>query len=1050
MANDGTNGAPRGRGAPLPHISDITATPRDIDKNLSLKRLLDMCESSLRSAEMSREFKRPATALKDYIRSSIIAVHVVKEHRDHPTMQQDQDGALQRRYNALLKQISALYDTYEELTEYIRQDNAITKVRPTGPRPGSSAITVNGDATLTRAPEDTPRSNGHFPPAVNGASGKTKPVLKPKPQSLHGNALASHQRTPSAPNGPVDALTARFASLRGPQASPGQDPRIKTHSFAPPPRPIGPREMPPTQKPKIGIDSSVSALPKMPDAIYSPVRGNMSQESASLPTSTPRGFSRTGSGTSNAGTPSAHQPPSKDYFSPIITNAMSAEPSSLSRPSIDTVSAVSSPRVSVDMAYQISRTDTIKADELYRTMKTTSSVLLIDVRSREEYDEGHIMSSSIMCIEPEILTRKDLSADEILQSLVLHDDEQQLFDKRHEFGLVVFYDENSKTVPRMPQDPTTYALMSLQRALVHLSFECTLKQPPKLLSGGLEAWVDLMGVNSLQSLPTSRTQNMKNLRRVNRTTYQHPHIHRRASKYRVQALRPDDARAWQETLNNEDNEAISPSFHRTTEDFFRRFPEVPIEPEDMAPIRNNRREDKPQTKSIERRAHPYHNERTAGVEQLASPPRRPAPAVPRPSHSGLTEGAYHEVGPNGQAITASQASVVADFRPKVPSGLHNPGNWCYNNSVLQAILATRFGRLLAEGSWKVDRQVPMKEKETIENPRLMMSMLHSLFNHMHGSLGSISPELLMRFTSDLCTKGKAGEIFGDQLQHDASEYFGFLLAYMDDESNLQRHLSDKEEVPLPAVAGLSPLQFATDYWKNCHGVKHQSLIDEHFLHLDMQIVQCQRCHNKTFSAAPMQVLNVHFPEFDKSLSLTDALNHTFVNQTVSDYQCDNCHARTDALIRKVHPYMPDILCMSFARFEAGFRGVSKNEKAITWDLNDFDMAPWFLQPDECQWHPKPKAITDKDQRVEKLPKAFAGKFRYETVAVVQHSGRTAGSGHYTAHVRDNTTHDRNAWLLCNDTRVSKTRMDTEIQRKKLYKDGARTPYLVIFQRKMSF
>lgn len=1054
MTNDARNGGPpRGRGPPLPHITDITATPRDIDRNQSLKRLLDTCESLLRSAETSREFKRPAIALKDYIRASIIAVHVINQHREYPTMQQHRGGDLQRRHTAVLKQIRELSDTYEGLKEYIRQDNAITKVQPTGSQQGPSATTANGNANPKRASQDAARPNEHDAPMTNGASGKAKPALKPKPQSLHGNALSSqHGRTPSAPSGPVDALAARFASLRGPQASPGQDPRIKTHSFAPAPRPSGPREMPPPQKPKIDIGSSVPALPKMPDAIYSPVRGNMSQESASLPTSTPRGFSRTGSGTSNAGTPNAHQPPSKDYFSPVISNVMSAEPSSLNRPSLDTTSTFSSPRVSMDVSLQKLRTETIEADELYRIMKSRSTVLIIDVRSREEYDEGHIMSSSVLCIEPAILTRKDLTADDILQSLVLHDSEQQLFEKRHEFDYVVFYDQASKTVPRISQGPITYPLISLQRALVQLSFECVLKQPPKLLSGGLDSWIDLMGANSLQVFSTSRTQHPRN---VNKHPYQHPYVYRRASKYRVQPLREDDVRAWQETLSKEDNEAVSPSFHRTTEDFFRRFPEVPIEPEDMAPKRTTRLPQRPDVIAFQR-AQPYskeregHERRETPIEQMAAPPQRPARAVPRPSHSGLTEGAYHEPGPDGQVTAGSQVSPLADFRPRVPAGLQNPGNWCYSNSVLQAILATRFGRILAQGTWKDDRKVPMKKEESIENPQLMMNMLHSLFNHMHGSLGIIAPELLMKFARALCIKADSTEIFGDDMQHDAHEYLIFLLTHMDDESNLVRHLWKQNEPPAPDHTIMSPLQFAADFWKQCHSAKHQSLIDEHFIHLDMSIVECQRCKTKSPTVSPMQVLNVYLPPGKRTMSLTDALDHTFEPQELSDYQCDKCQGKTDALIRKTHPYMSEILCICFARFAAGnTKGVSKNETPIHWDLSDFDMGPYFLKPEERQWQPKPKKPDDPDQSVETLPRGFSGKFHYETVAIVHHSGRSPGSGHYTAHVRDNTTQDRNAWLYCNDAKVSKIRLDTEKQRNKVFSESPRVPYMVFLQRKIS-
>ena len=1035
MAKDGANGgAPPPRG-PLPHIKDLTAEPQDIDRNTSLKRLLDMCESALSSAEMMREFKKPANALKEYVRASIIAVQYIKNHRDYPVMQQNRGGDLDRRHSAVLKRIQGLYEVYEGIKDYIQQDNSVTGVQPSGGGPPTATALSNGNGSSVRASPSTQKSNGNPTSAANGLAGpttngshvKTKPVLKPKPQSLHGNALQNqHGWTPSVTNGSTDALTARFASLRGPQASPGQDPRIKTHAFAPPLRPSGPREMPPTQKPKIGIDSSVPMLPKMPPPIFSPVRGNMSQESASLPTSTPRGFSRTGSWTSNGGTPSTQPPSRKDYFSPVIANVVSAEPSSMSRPSMDSGSAVSSPRRSLDISAHKSQAEVIEAEDLMQAMKTAGTVLIIDVRPREHYDEGHIMSSSIICIEPTILTRKDLSADDILQSLVLEDKEQDLFAKRHEFDLVVFYDEDSEVIPRTPQAPPAYALMSLHRALVHLSFECPLKRHPKLLRGGLKAWTDLMGANSLQG--NSSASQTKSTRGANKYA-NHPYIFRRASKYRIQPLKPDDVRAWQETLDNEDKESPTPTFPQTTEEFFRKYPEVPIEPEDMAPRR---------TPVHQERRHAYMPAQNIRVDHIAPPPQLPARALPRPSHSGLAQGAYHDAGLGGQ-VKPPAASGPVDFR-KIPQGIANPHNWCYANSVLQALLTTRFGRVLAEGKWQ---RVPRKPKETIEQPQLMMGMLKTIFNWMLQHSETISSKVFMSFCHHVCTQaGGFTELFGDRNQHDASEFVGFILAHVDDESNILRNRTVERSPDLPSATGKSALQFVSDYWKQCHTAQHKSLVDEHVQHLDMYAVECKACNNKTYSVNPQQVLHINTPQQDSTLQ--EALKLTFAAHEIPDYQCDNCRGKREAVRRPVFPYMPEVLFMSFIRFGASMRskgGVSKKAAMITWDLDDFDMSPYFLPPAERQWQPAGPGET--------LNKAFHGDFRYETVAIVQHSGSNANSGHYTSHVRDQTTYDPNAWLECNDETVTRISLADERVKSHIFKQDQRIPYVVIMQRKMS-
>ena len=723
MASNGLYGgaAPAG-GAPLPHVDDLTAAPTDINPNQSLKRLLEQCESSLRSAEMSREFRRPATALKDYIRAYVIAVHTVRGHRDYPTMQTNGRGELSKKHSSLLKEIEALYHSYNEVKALIRKDNERTGVKRKIPNPSSSPPTAAAESNGVAEGQhrDGAQPNGSSQPPVNGSPVKAKPAPRPKPQSLHGNAIQNHARSLSTTKTltGADSLAARFAGLGGPTPSQGQDPRIKTHSFSNSARPAGPREMPGTAKAKIGIDSSVPTLPKVPDAIYSPVRGNMSEESARMPTSTPRGtFTRTGSSTSVAATPStSSQAPSKDYFTPTYTSAISADPGSFSRPSMDLSSTVSSPKRSLDLSSR----DVIEPIELYHAMKEKGSFLLIDVRNREDFDDGYINSTSTICIEPSVLARENLSANDIAESLVISpNQEQQLFERRNEYDLVVIYDQDSREIPKYPQGQDEMALVSLHRALIHLNYGCDLKHPPRLLKGGLDAWVDLMGEKSLQT--TSASAHLRN-----------GAVGRRRSKYRLAQMKADEVRAWQETMRNDDMEtASSPTLYRTQEDFMRRFPAVPIEPEDM-------RSPAPPARPEKRPLGNWERPRQHAVGDLPAPLARPAPAVSRPSHSGLSMGADNQGTYDDKSGAAVQAPGRAPRPPEQPisyahghyTGLNNPANWCYANSILQSLLVCDLGKELSHQDWKNNYKVPKRPNERIEQPQLMMSILSNLYHWM--------------------------------------------------------------------------------------------------------------------------------------------------------------------------------------------------------------------------------------------------------------------------------------------------------------------------------
>lgn len=731
MANQGSLvGQAPSMGPLLPHVEDITAFPRDIDANQSIKRLLEMAELSFRSAETSRDFKRPGTALKDFIKAFYICVIIIQAHHDYPSLQSNW-AELRRKHTSLTKQINALYPTYERIKQDITEDNVRTGAKPTGSAatatPRATGIAQTNSNTALSSPDRqtinmaTSQQNRQSLPPLDFQR-KIRPVVQPKPEALHGNVIRNgHGRSSSSTPGLAqDSLALRIAALRGPQPSPGQDPRIKTHPLVQQ-KPSGPREMPPTNKPKIGIVSSIPSLPKMPDAIYSPVRGTISEEAAKLPSSTPRGlFSRTGSSTSlTSNTSAPTQQSYRDYFPPNQSSATTRSPS------VDRLPLTQGPVTSSRPSLDIPSGETITAQTLYELMKSRGSILIMDLRSREDFDEGHIMSTLTICIEADILTRDSPSCDQISESLVLSPNQEQLaFDRRNEYDLVVFYDEDSESIPRPPRNAADRAIVSMYRALVHLNYGRDLKQPPRLLKGGLNAWVDLLGPSSLQSTSSSSAKTAQ-LRLGNQEALQ-----RRKSKYIAKPMKPDDVKAWQQTVNQDDIEnASSPSLYRSTEDFIRRYPAVSLEQESMISLGP-----RPMLMS----SGPHDSSSPSGNKGLNSDrlPTVPDAARSRPSHAGLnqndsTSGSQGNTPPviaPGGGGSLSQSSWLSNG--KGFTALNNPGNWCYANSLVQVLLYSHIGNVLKGQEWRTDWKVPTKPDEKIAQPQLMMQILANLFHWM--------------------------------------------------------------------------------------------------------------------------------------------------------------------------------------------------------------------------------------------------------------------------------------------------------------------------------
>ena len=701
------DGAKPGKRA-LPHIDDITSVVVDADAHAHtpVEKVIQMAEVYLRQAESSKNFGRPDLALKDFIRANIILLDIIKKNKGWVSLQSDNRAQFER-YQRLLRQVHATHSDFEAIKVEIKADNARTGVQPTVRRPASA-----GEGMDRRAEKG--HLNGHtrnafsvsFATKGNGATTspapptpKSKPVVHPKPHNLHGNAL--RPGAAAASSGLPQDLFQRFANLRINTANPAQDARTRT-------QPIIPPTSSEPQKPPLARGQTAGAtadMPRLPDAIYNPPRGTISSEAAELPSSAPRAmFTRTNSAASISATRNIKSPAS-DSFVPV--------------------GAANRTKLSVPEG------DTISVDDLLRFMRAGAkdlSILLIDVRNREEFDDGHIMSQATICLEPEVLSRKEISASQIADSMVLAPTaEQLLFDKRHEFGLVVFYDQNSERIVNKPHTPEARAVFGLYNALTQYDFagKPGSSPNPKLLRGGLDAWTSLVGNASLQSSSTTTAKKYP-------TTPMARSFMNPRQKYITRPIQDAaEAKRWEETIA--DDGAISP--FRTTEDFLRRFPPISEQRESMvSPV--SPPASRPQSPFQYRLSHEENL-----YTSLPSPPVRPPPALPRRSYSGLAEAEDSSVALAKRSSVKTSVDVVRKNR----TGLQNPGVFCFANSSLQAMFGTPgFAREVWTGNWKDFYKVPMKPDEKLENPQLLIKCLANLFHWLNqGTFKSLEAKTFM-------------------------------------------------------------------------------------------------------------------------------------------------------------------------------------------------------------------------------------------------------------------------------------------------------------------
>ncbi|KAL1840316.1 hypothetical protein VTJ49DRAFT_569 [Mycothermus thermophilus] len=1023
----GSGGRPSSRGPGkriLPHIDDITSVTVDIDSHTPVEKVLAVAESTLRQAESYRTFGRPDLALADYLRASSIILDIIRQNKGWVSLRRD-NKSLSERYNRLLRRVHDMHPDFEAIKEQIKADNARTGVQPTVSRPN-----------LNDRGSGHPPTTGHDAEVGDaGQNGvKAKPAVHPKPANLQGKTLLS--------NAAANDLMARFTRLR-------------------------------TTPPKTGLNGGFAAeMPKMPAAIYNPPRGSISSETAALPSSTPRSmFSRTSSTAS-------------------LSGGRNAQPASPYEPTLPATSP--SPTVASTKRQKppVPEGDTISVNDLIRLMKVGArdfSILLIDVRSRGEFDDGHIMSQATICLEPEVLLRPNISADELAEAMVLAPSaEQLLFEKRHAFDLVVFYDQCSDHVPDKPQDTEARVVRGLFDALREYDFPGpgVQKCHPKLLQGGLDAWTDVVGISSLQSSSTSLRKKHAD------PPLAQAFMRTPRRKYVARPIQdPAEAKRWEESIA--DAKAIEPI--RSKDEFLRRFPAIANQRESMI---------SPASPPRSRPQSPFHHRMLSEEHlytSLPAPPAPPPPAVPRRSYSGLAES-------DDTAVVLAKragAQYVSEPARKCRTGLQNPGVWCFANSSLQAMFATPgFSREVWSGAWKEAYKVPVKPDENIENPQLLIKCLANLFHWLNlGSIESIIAKTFMDYTRYIHGKAIDGrpnrsdsDLFGGPSQQDAQEFYSFIMDVIHDETNIRRNKKPPKEKEYTPKTG-TIVQNAMDYWRN-YSQASASIVDKYFRGLEAFVSRCQNpaCRQVTHLFQPCDVWILNLANMGDNIDFYRLLENHQKEELFPDLICETCKQRGRTRMARF-ARLPDRLVFCFNRFHnsaggdgggmfSASRFSGKIHAKVRFPIRDLDLTRFFAaDPADAQPPPppppsQPPQSPPNSSRLNNhsnnatpppiLPKepALAAEtqshhvtppFIYDCYAVTVHAGQGINGGHYIAYVQDDTSPDPADWYRCNDSVVSRVRVggggggggqsDRGDVTEEVYGKGGAVAYMVFYRRR---
>ncbi|KAL8821231.1 MAG: hypothetical protein Q9223_000697 [Gallowayella weberi] len=1048
--------------APFPHIKDLQAkadSAYNFNALTPIRTLLEQAQQSASQANANITFGKPERAYVEYLISSNILLETIPRHKDYPTLSADREG-WRITYNNLCKQNDKQHQMFKTIYDMIVEDNKVSGIMPSNSLqlrspsrdsrermqqfPSSSPRPLSMPPTPVSSPDHIDELFVPPPPYTATAQSlqpprTSRPPIQPKPQALGARPTRMH----GALNGGInDSLAERFSQLRLPRKEPSAYAEMNGQGtiqdgvpvmmpaetdFT---KPVGPRSMPPPPKyppppPKLPLDvPSEVGLPRAPSPAYDPARRVSSSGNASNNRKA-RIIGESIEQNGPSGAPGANnyhgQPSSRRGSSEVPQSTDSSRPPS------------------TDSPHPTSITAELLFDELRK-----SKVLVMDIRSRQEFDQGHIFAKSIICVEP-VSLKPGLSAEDLEDTLVLSPPaELECFERRDEFDLVVYYDQHTASdlfLTGPPNRSVSFAMRAIHDTMHEFNYYKPLRRPPLMLKGGLDAWADLIGVGGLAQSTTAaligstrpRGPQAKPGRPIGRVPMASANSSLEVRKRRLREHTPlnaDEERSWLERARNEEvkpaeyqhaqsdtdgdsnysEEPTSP-FVRSYEEFLTKFPEpsqvqqsmtvpLPLPPSRPSP-------------------------------SLPNIPSRPPPAAPRPSYSGVSDRNSLQISPTSRFPLSAQpplytSRTITHYLKLPRTGLVNFGVTCYMNATVQCLLATiPLSQFFLDNRWRDFTQKNWKGSNGIM-PEIYANLIRSLWK---GDVQSVRPVTLRRLCARLNSE------WGLDRQQDAKEYLDFLLDCLHEDLNQKWEkqplipLSEKQELtrermPIPEVSKIE--------WQR-YSHREDSFICDLFAGQHASRLRCTTCHNTSTTYEAFYSISIEIPRKGKGADIHDCLRSYCQEERLSKdemWKCPHCKCQREATKQITITRAPQFLVVHFKRFSAG-----KNESAkkihtpVDFPVYGLNIEPYMVPPT--------KRMRDQQQQQqpdEHPDAAVTPPFLYDAYAVMRHLGSSGNGGHYISLVRDAA---RGCWRKFDDDRVSdfdpnRLKSDQKLQNEQAY------------------
>ncbi|KAI5807424.1 hypothetical protein DFH27DRAFT_608193 [Peziza echinospora] len=1022
---------PARSGRAYPHFDDLAETvkPGALPERASIKAWLDEGRDRLRRAQFSKNWNRADNAYTDFMIAAEIALTIIPKNKEYPTFCSATNSKFYNDYLDFKKEVAGALKSgdIDKLKNQIKENNQMWGTKPSLARELHSNAGIGATGNGIPQPPEPNGAEDERSMGSNTVNKRAPPPPPSKPVGLSGYRPFTDGKSHTAPmpsntnrtTSPVPReqaeIMARFEKLR-PKSTPKQPTTSLTTGqlggngtvLLPINRGRSPGINPPLLPPK--LDTSISSgLPRPPSPTYSPARNSISPP-RSMPVKS-----------------------KKSQAMVTLTNETLLSPSAL---------------------------------ESYITRSAEINVLLLDVRNRGEYEEGHIPAKSIVCVEP-LSLRQGMSGDQLEESFLISPSasEHGLFAKRNTFDLVVYYDQSTLSNDFLTQNTDNEKHVHLQRlhqALCDFSFQKPLQHPPVLLKGGLDAWIADFGPSSL-SVPASQNSTQTSAVGLGITNITQPaqpirkKISREPnSKKEVQTQRPsdiDDERAWFESLQNNrepltisvprDSENMDVKrqrrstsivsgerdappisitdldYPRTLEQFFQKFPAIPIQQSMMTPIPGtptNADMSTPTTPGFSAKRntildHPFYgftDVRTPDLNPLSTP-SRPAPAVPRKSYKGESEKPIVRPLPEQTLALKGAPQNGSPFHTgKIgginfgATGLKNLGNTCYMNSILQCMNGTLpLSRYFMDGSYKLH----VNKDNVLGSGGTLAEAFANVVRHLwEGRYKFISP---MTFKE---VSGRLNEMFKTNDQQDSQEFLEFLLDGLHEDLNPNasrnqlRELTPEEEANRESL----PVPIASFHEWRRYTHRNSSVIVNWFQGQLSSRLTCLTCNTQSTTYNAFTYISLPIPP-KKNPTILDCMEE-FCREEILEkddaWHCPTCKKARKATKKLTITRLPMVLIIHIKRFTNKGPWRDKLNTPIDYPLRDLELSKYVLTM---------TSGNEAGGNGFQLPPEQTPPFVYDLYGVCNHYG-TLNGGHYTSFVRN--SYDE-VWNLFDDSKVSK-------------------------------